>query len=222
MRELTATPNGLDHGTDRSATEGCVVRFFEETYFELRTSLTSVQHRPRVRRAAFRRDSDIRALDATRCAMSGAHPAPTRRPRTRVEAARSTPASRGLATRPEDEKCKADDTDAEGGGERPRLRLIRASTSQLDEHQHPARERDEGCSRYDMFRSAAEHAEDEHLPQNQPSRNRAQNDEPDVAPTSFVLDFRNECARCLGRRRRLTTWSVVHGSTLNPNIIPLS
>ena len=72
--------------------------------------------------------------------------------------------------RPEDEEREANDPEPYGRGKRPRLRLIRAATSEPEEHQHAKRERDEGRTRDDVLASATEYPEDEHQPKNQPER----------------------------------------------------
>ena len=92
-----------------------------------------------------------------------------------------------VITGAEDEKGHTGDDGAHGGRERPRLRLICSSASELDEQQHPESERDQGYTRDDTLLAAAEHPEGEHQPQNQPGGDRAEDDEPDMAPTVSLL-----------------------------------
>ena len=152
-------------------------------------------------------------LDATSYAMSGAHPyRPDDNEREQKRPDPPQPPDDAIA-RPESEKRKARNAEAQGREERPGLRLICASTSQLEEHQHPEGERDEGCTRDHILTSAGEHAEDEINPRISPPAMEPKTTSPMWPPRFFLVFRRRGVAAPAGpaigllRRTLRTSWN---------------
>jgi hypothetical protein len=106
-----------------------------------------------------------------------------------------------MITRAENDKSSAGDDGADGGGECPLLRLVCSSARKLDEQQHPASQRNQGCACADALLSPAKHTKDEHQPHTEPREDRAENDQPDVALAVLLLEFRDPGCRYFGSHR---------------------